>query len=295
MSPVTAEETGAGRPLRLGLIGRGITLSRTPRMHEAEAAAQGLACRYDLLDMDAGVEGSLSEIVDRAEAEGYAGLNVTFPYKQEIIPLLDGLSDAARRVEAVNTVVFHEGRRSGHNTDFWGFSENLRRNLPDADIGTVLLIGAGGAGGAVGHALADLGAGRILIFDRRDGAAEALAQAVNAAAGRPVAGAAEALPAAAAEARGIVNATPVGMAKMPGTPIDTALLTPDQWVADIVYFPLETEFLCKAKAVGCRTLSGEGMAIFQAVRAFELFTGIRPAAERMRQAFHAQAPDEGAA
>lgn len=295
MSAVTAEEAGAGRALRLGLIGRGIKLSRTPRMHEAEALAQGLTCRYDVLDTDAGVEGSLAEVVEGIEAEGYAGLNVTFPYKQEIMPLLDELSDAARRVGAVNTVVFRDGRRSGHNTDFWGFSESLRRNLPDAEIDTVLLIGAGGAGGAVGHALADLGARKILIFDSRTGAAETLAQAIDAATGWRVAEAGDGLSAAASDAQGIVNTTPMGMAKMPGTPIDTALLTPDQWVADIVYFPLETEFLRAAKAAGCRTLSGEGMAIFQAVRAFELFTGLRPAAERMRQAFHAQAPDEGAA
>ena len=86
----------AARPLRLGLVGRGIQLSRTPRMHEAEAAAHGIACRYELLDTGAGVTGTLAEILDRAEADGFAGLNVTYPFKQEAVALVDTLSAGAR-------------------------------------------------------------------------------------------------------------------------------------------------------------------------------------------------------
>lgn len=266
--------------LRLGLVGRGIALSRTPAMHEAEAAAQGLTCRYDLFDTEANAPESLTGIVEGAEARGFAGLNVTFPYKQAVMPLLHDLSDAARRIGAVNTIVFRDGRRSGHNTDFWGFSESLRRGLPDAGLADVLLIGAGGAGAALAHALADMGAGRIRIADTRREAAAALAAAVGRGA-ETVENMAE----AAAAADGIVNATPVGMAKLPGTPIDPDLIEPRHWVADIVYFPLETEFLRQARARGCRTLGGERMAVFQAVRAFELFTG-RPAdADRMQATF----------
>ena len=90
---------------------------------------------------------------------------------------------------------------------------------------------------------------------------------------------------AAGIADGIVNATPVGMLKMPGMPIDGALIVPRQWVADIVYFPLETELLAHARAKGCAVLSGAGMALFQAVRAFELFTGVTPDADRMKAVF----------
>lgn len=267
-------------PLRMGLVGAGIQLSRTPAMHEAEAAAQGLVCRYALLDTDAGTIGDLPGLLARAEAEGYAGLNVTYPYKQAVLAHLDHLSDAARRVGAVNTVVFRDGARHGHNTDYWGFSESLRTGLEGAALDDVLLIGAGGAGGALAHALRDLGAGRIRIADLRQDAAAALARDVGEGVG--VAGN---LSEAAAEATGIVNATPVGMAKLPGTPLDPDLLEPRHWVADIVYFPLETALLREARARGCRTLSGEGMAVFQAVRAFELFTG-RPAdAARMRDTF----------
>lgn len=282
---VTAADPQA---LRVGLVGRGIQLSRTPAMHEAEASAQGLACRYSLLDTDEGTEGPLSRILDAAEAEGFAGLNVTFPFKQEVIPLLHELSEAARQVGAVNTVVFRDGRRFGHNTDFRGFAGSLDCGLPDADLGRVLLIGAGGAGGAVGHALRDRGAGLVLVHDTRPEPAEALAGALREAGGR--AEVVTDIAAAAGSATGVVNATPVGMAKLPGTPIAPELLRADHWVADIVYFPLETEMLREARARGCRTLGGEGMAVLQAVRAFELFTG-RPAdAERMRATFRSLGP-----
>ena len=266
--------------LRMGLVGRGIGLSRTPGMHEAEAAAQGLVCHYELLDTDEDAEADIQQILDRAEAAGFAGLNVTFPYKQAVIPHLDELSDAARRIGAVNTIVFRDGKRFGHNTDFWGFSENLRRGLADTELGTVLLIGAGGAGAALAHALVSMNATRLLIADTRTDAAEKLALAAG-----PSASAVTDIAAAVAAADGIVNATPVGMAKLPGTPLDPTLLAPRHWVADIVYFPLETELLSAARTRGCRTLSGEGMAIFQAVLAFELFTG-RPAdPDRMRETF----------
>jgi shikimate dehydrogenase len=202
---------------------------------------------------------------------------------------LDALSDNARAVGAVNTVVFRDGRRTGHNTDLWGFAESFRLGLPDAATGHVLLLGAGGAGVAVAHALADCGVTRLSILDRDAGRAETLARQV--AVNRPGCDAAATADAAALFAGdrpdGVVNATPVGMAKLPGTAIDTALLRPDQWVADIVYFPLETALLAAARATGCRVLPGSGMAVFQAVRAFELFTGRPACPDRMKATFDA--------
>lgn len=266
------------RILRMGLVGRGIQLSRTPAMHEAEAAAQGLRCSYELLDTEAGFKEDLQEILDWAETEGFAGLNITYPYKQAIIPHLDGLSDAGRRIGAANTVVFRDGKRFGHNTDYWGFSESLRRGLPNARMRCVLLLGAGGAGAALAHALADTGVGRLIIADIRADKAEALARVTGAEVASDLARAVQA-------ADGIVNATPVGMAKLPGTPIDPDLLAARQWVADIVYFPLETALIEAARTRGCRTLDGEGMAVYQAVRAYEHFTGRTADADRMRETF----------
>ena len=213
-----------------------------------------------------------------SSVSGFAGVNITFPYKKAVIDLLDEISDPARRVGAVNTVVFANGGRRGHNTDFWGFSESLRQGLPDVPKQTVLLLGAGGAGGAVAHALKSLGVETLLIHDRDRLAAKHLADDVGAVV-------VDDLAQSAANADGIVNATPMGMAKLPGTAIDPVMLAPRHWVADIVYFPLETELLRAARLAGCRTLSGAGMAVFQAVRAFGLFTGLSADPARMRATF----------
>ncbi|WP_425097659.1 shikimate dehydrogenase [Tropicibacter sp. S64] len=269
------------RTIQVGLIGKGIQLSRTPAMHVEAGQALGLDYRYDLIDPDQmDSEPQFTDMLDRAEAAGFAGLNITFPYKKAVIPHLHHLSDAAKNVGAVNTVVFRDGQRFGHNTDFWGFAEGMRQYLPGADMATVLLLGAGGAGGAVAHALKDLGTETLLIHDiNPDGAAKLAAET----GGMPVTN----LEDAADKATGIVNATPMGMAKLPGTAIPTSLLRPEQWVTDIVYFPIETELLRDARAKGCRTLNGGGMALYQAVRAFELFTGIKPDATIMRARFDA--------
>lgn len=272
--------------IKVGLVGKGIQKSRTPAMHEAEGAALGLSYSYRLFDtsvMPAG-EADLAHILNLAEREGYAGLNVTYPYKVEVMSFLDEVSEAVASVGAVNTVVFRNGRRSGHNTDLWGFAESFERNMADVRKETVLLIGAGGAGGAVAHALAQCGVGRIEIADIDTEKAEALAKGVC---GRHGAGAAASasIETAAPGADGVVNATPVGMASLPGCPLPEDLFRQDLWVADIVYFPLETELLRQARLRGCRTLEGAGMAVFQAVRAFEHFTGLRPDISRMEATF----------
>jgi shikimate dehydrogenase len=279
----------ARRSVLVGLIGNGIQMSRTPAMHEAEGRELGLSLVYTLLDTDrmGPSAPSLTELVRYAECFGFSGVNVTYPYKQEVLGLMDELSKGVAAVGSVNTVIFEGGRRIGHNTDLWGFRESFRRSMSGAAHDTVLLIGAGGAGGAVARALLDCGAGEILVHDIQAARAEALATRLTTQFGAGRVSAIADIAAAAAAADGVVNATPVGMAKLPGTPIDTTLLRPRMWVADIVYFPLETEFLKAARRIGCRTMGGEGMAVFQAVRAFELFTGLAPNSERMQAAFAA--------
>jgi shikimate dehydrogenase len=273
----------------VGLIGSGIQASRTPAMHEREGAEQGLRYVYKLIDLAAlnlGPE-ALPELLTAAERMGYNGLNVTFPCKQAIIPLLHELSEDARALGAVNTVVLKDGRRIGHNTDSSGFAEGFRRGLPDVKRDRVVQVGAGGAGSAVAHAALKLGVGHLTVIDTDRGKAEQVAGDLRQRFGdnRAVAGAdlAEAM----ADADGVINTTPVGMAKIPGTPVPPELLRPELWVAEIIYFPLETELLKNARARGCRTLGGGGMAVFQAVEAFRLFTGITPDAERMQRHFAA--------
>jgi shikimate dehydrogenase len=270
-----------------GLIGAGIQASRTPAMHEREGAEQGLRYIYKLIDLQAlnlGVE-ALPDLLLAAERMGFAGLNITHPCKQAVIPLLHDLSEDARALNAVNTVVLRDGRRIGHNTDWWGFAESFRRNLPDAKRDRVVQLGAGGAGAAVAHAALTLGVGRLTIVDTEQARAEQVASSLaqRYGAGRAVAGAD--LAAVMAEAEGLINTTPVGMAKYPGLPLPAELLRPELWVAEIVYFPLETELLRRARTLGCRALDGGGMAVFQAVEAFRLITGITPDADRMLRHF----------
>ena len=268
----------------IGLVGRGIGQSRSPRLHEVEAAHNGIRCVYRLLDTDAMGEPRprFEEVLRAAEIAGFAGLNVTYPYKREAMRFLHEVSDPARMVGAVNTIVLRDGKRRGHNTDYWGFAESFRRDMDGAARDVVLLLGAGGAGGAVANALLDNGVGRLEIFDVNPEAARGLADTLSARVGADRASATEDLARSLAAADGVVNATPVGMAKLPGSPAPTELLSDRLWVADIVYFPIETELLRAARQKGCRTLCGSGMAVFQAVRAFEHFTGLRPDHERMK-------------
>lgn len=266
-----------------GLIGAGIQASRTPALHEHEGDAQGLRYLYRLIDLDQLQldSGALPDLLLAAERMNFTGLNITFPCKQTIIPLLDELSPEARGIGAVNTVVLKEGKRIGHNTDCLGFAEGFRRGLPDVGVARVVQMGAGGAGAAVAHALLSEGAQLLSIFDVEIRRAQALADNLNQhfGAGRAVAG--QDLPGALAVADGLVNTTPMGMKKLPGTPVPVELLRRELWVAEIVYFPLETELLRQARALGCRTLDGGNMAVFQAVKAFELFSGVAPDAQRM--------------
>ncbi len=258
-------------------------------MHEREADEQGVRYLYRLIDIEklgVGVE-FLPELLTAAERMGFAGVNVTHPCKQAVIPLLHELSENARALGAVNTVVLAHGRRIGHNTDWWGFAESFRRGLPGVRRERVVQLGAGGAGAAVAHAALTLGVAQLMIVDSDHARAEHVAASLKERFGKGRAAALRDLAAALREADGLINATPVGMAKYPGLPLPAELLRPDLWVADIVYFPLETELLRHARMLGCRTLDGGGMAVFQAVEAFRLFTGVIPDTERMLRHFTA--------
>jgi shikimate dehydrogenase len=273
----------------VGLIGTGIQASRTPSLHEHEGDAQGLRYIYriiDLTELGVGPE-TLPELLLAAQRMGFAGLNITHPCKQAVIPLLDELSPDARALGAVNTVILRDGRRRGENTDWFGFAEAFRRNMAGASLSRVVQLGAGGAGAAVAHALLTLGVRHLTIQDVDPARAAALTSALDARFGAGRTTACSDLPAAMAAADGLVNCTPIGMAAHPGLPLPAALLRPALWVSDIVYFPLETELLREARSLGCRTLHGGGMAVFQAAEAFRHFTGITPDAERMLRHFAA--------
>ncbi|KQS66401.1 shikimate dehydrogenase [Modestobacter sp. Leaf380] len=254
-------------------------------MHEREADALGLRYVYRRLDLD--VLGlapeAVGELVAAARLAGYDGLNVTHPCKQLVIEHLDELSPDAQALGAVNTVVFTGGRAVGHNTDWSGFARNVDRGLPDAALDRVVLLGAGGAGAAVAHALLTLGTGRLTVLDVDTERATVLAGSLRERFGadRAEGGDLTGLATALGAADGLVHATPTGMAAHPGSPVPGELLRPDLWVADVVYRPLATELVTTARERGCRVLDGGGMAVFQAVDSFRLFTGVEPDADRV--------------
>lgn len=277
----------ADNAILAGLIGAGIQASRTPAMHEREGDAQGLRYLYRLIDLDQLKldSSALPDLLQAAERMSFTGLNITFPCKQSIIPLLDELSAEAQGIGAVNTVVLKNGKRIGHNTDCLGFAEGFRRGLQGVALERVVQMGAGGAGAAVAHALLGEGVQQLSIFDVDSSRAQSLADNLNQHFGPGRAKAGVDLPATLGAANGLVNTTPMGMAKLPGMPVPVELLRADLWVAEIVYFPLETELLRNARALGCRTLDGGNMAVFQAVKAFELFSGVTADAQRMLEHF----------
>jgi shikimate dehydrogenase len=275
------------RAVLVGLIGSDLKLSKTPALHEREGACHGLDYRYERVDIhERGLpESALPDLLHELEERGFSGTNITHPFKQAVLPLLDELSEDARMLGAVNTVVFQDGRRIGHNTDWYGFYESFRRGLPDARRGHALLLGAGGAGVAVAHAALKLGVIKLDIFDRDPARAAQLAEDLNLRFEGQHAQPTDNLAKSMTVADGLIHATPTGMKSHPGIPIDETLLESRHWVADIVYMPLVTELLAAASRRGCRVLPGGGMTVFQAVGAFRLFTGLEPDAERMQHHF----------
>jgi shikimate dehydrogenase len=273
----------------VGLIGSGIGTSLSPALHEREADALGVRYLYRILDLDElGLPAAaVGDLVGAARLAGYHGLNITHPVKQLVLPHLDDLSPDAAAVGAVNTVVFAGGRAVGHNTDLTGFAGGFREGLPDVALGSVVLLGAGGAGSAVAHALLSLGAGTVHVVDVDSRRAAALVVALSArfGVGRAVPLADDALARALRDADGLTHATPTGMATHPGLPLPAELLRPGLWVADIVYRPLETPLLTVARERGCRVLTGGPMAVHQAADAFRIITGREPDVARMRRHF----------
>lgn len=270
------------------LIGEGIQNSRTPKMHMEEGAALGIQYRYDLIDtQNLATEMQIEQLLKEAETSGYSGVNVTHPFKKAAIPFLDNLSDAAQAVQAVNTVLFKDGKRFGHNTDYWGFAEAFKHNMAGAECENVLLIGAGGAGAAVANALVDQKVDHLMVYDENRQASQDLVNSLCVRTNNNKISIVTDVERGIRAANGLINATPIGMAAHSGTPIPIELLSSHHWVIDIIYFPLETELLAAAKALGCKVMDGSDMAIYQAVRAFELFTGLKPDKNRMRATFDA--------
>lgn len=266
-----------GRSILAGLIGHGVGPSLTPPMHELEGSRHGMRYIYRSIEFAGGddSEAELGQLLQMTQRLGFNGLNITFPAKQTVLPLLDDLGPSATMIGAVNTVVFTEdGAMVGHNTDVTGFKASIDDALGESACGHVVLVGAGGAGSAVAHALVMRGVESLSVVDVDAEKTASLAASLQTTHRFTPATATPAqLPDLLAAADGVVNATPFGMAHHPGTPFDTDLLEKRHWVADVVYRPVDTALLQAAQDRGCLTVSGLGMAMHQAADAFEIFTG----------------------
>ncbi|MDP1882350.1 MAG: shikimate dehydrogenase [Bradyrhizobium sp.] len=282
MNSATPNPQAANGRFLTGLLGAPIAHSASPAMHERAAEALGLRCHYQLIEIAGAGREQLKVLLEGVRQLGFAGINVTFPYKEAVVDLLDELSPGAARIGAVNTVVVRDNRLIGHNTDTTGFARAVTELVTATSDGAVAVIGAGGVGKAIAFALAGLGVTELRIFDSDRAKAVQLADRLVGQANASVAdGVEEALRGVA----GVVNASPVGMLPSTGTPVPDSLLHAGLWVADAVYWPLWTPLLTAAKAKGARVMTGRELAIHQAADAFELFTGQAPSISELGKAF----------
>jgi shikimate dehydrogenase len=276
----------ADRRALLGLIGSRIARSLTPAMQEAAGRAAGIDVRYHLIDSHVlGLTAAdLPRVLDGVRLLGFAGVNITHPFKEAVVQLLDSMEGAAGTVGAVNTVVVRDGRLIGHNTDHSGFLAAWKHAFPHRKPGRVALIGAGGVGRAIAYALLALDVDELRIVDLDSARAAALARSL---ADRYPEVEIAVLPdaeAALSGADGMANATPIGMHAYPGMPIPERAVTGLSWVTDAVYTPLETPLIQVARRAGLAILTGQELAIGQAVGAFALFFGIPAPIGVMRDA-----------
>jgi shikimate dehydrogenase len=273
--------------LLLGLIGSNIMKSLSPAMHQAEGVHHGLNLFYQLIDL-ANISSDATKHTDTlpylfnaAKQMGFSGLNITYPCKQAVIPLLDWLDPDAAAIGAVNTVVFKDGQSHGYNTDCSGYSIALKEKLGTRPLGRVVLVGTGGAGAAVAQGIMALGAVHLTLVDSDARKAQALADQIALRFGAHTVSAASDAQAALNQADGLVNATPLGMAGIGGMCVPADWIQAHHWVSDVVYSPLETQMLKVAASKGCTVIGGDGMNLWQAIKAFELFTGKTANAQRM--------------
>lgn len=257
--------------MKLGLIGKAIMNSSSPDLHVRLGQLTAIPTTYDLFDANEILISSLESQVNRVIAEGYRGVNVTFPWKETAVTLADRLGEGARMVGAANTLVFEDGRIVAENTDFTGFMSGFKETLGDRAAGRVLLMGTGGVGKAVAFGLGKLGAEEIILMDLDGGKSRQLADELMAQGFRATTITQAELAATVPNCDGLVNCTPIGHEKSPGCPLPKELLAAHHWLFDAVYVPARTELIAAASAVGASVMSGVSLFVFQGVDAFKFF------------------------
>jgi shikimate dehydrogenase len=269
--------------VRLGLIGDNIAQSQAPRLHELAGRLEGIPVSYERL-VPRALGQDFEAVFETARRAGFRGLNITYPYKERVVPLVEIADAKVAALGAVNTVVFTAEGPRGFNTDWSGFIAGYRRSFGARPPGPVCMVGAGGVGKAVAFGLVALGLEDLTLVERDLPKAEALAAALRAAAPGLDVRVTDDVTLGAAGAAGLINCTPVGMVGYDGTPVPRALLGAAAWAFDAVYTPLETEFLRDAAAAGLAVMSGWELFLFQGLDAFAIFHGRPIEAERLRTA-----------
>lgn len=256
--------------LKAGLIGEHISRTRLPFALKILCDRAGMDLDFKLIDSAGRDEFDFDATVDGLRGQGWTGVTVTHPWKTHAARYAgQGMLADLRGLGASNTLTFGPPL-AGHNTDFTGFIAAWHAGMTRTP-GRVAMAGAGGVARALGPALARLGASDIAVWDNRPGAAQALVDLI----GAPARAVAEKdRTAAIAQADGLVNATPMGMAEYSGSAFDTASLGPQSWAFDAVYTPTDTRFLTDAAAAGLTTLSGFALFQHMAIGSFRAYTGI---------------------
>jgi shikimate dehydrogenase/3-dehydroquinate dehydratase type I len=261
------------QPMITGLTGFPLSHSLSPKLHDLAFRSLNLPGKYLMFPASAEELEGLTDLVRNLKIRG---LNVTIPHKSAIMPFLDSVEPLAERAGAVNVIIDQNGRLEGRNTDVTGLEKAMLSAGADPRGKDVLVIGAGGAAKACCTVLERRGA-RIWITDRTASRAQELARKFS---GR-VAGHGDVTTVGFDM---VVNCTPLGMKGFPDElPVDPSVFRPGQWAVDLVYNPLATRFLSEAGDRGARTLSGMEMLIYQAMDAFEAWTGQRPPYEVMAE------------
>jgi shikimate dehydrogenase len=282
-----ADQSGT-ETIRLGLIGDNIARSQSPYLHELAGRLTGLSVRYDrLIPREIGKD--FEAVFADARAAGYRGLNITYPYKERVVPLLTVPDPQVKALGAVNTVIFEAEGPQGYNTDWSGFMAGYAHALGDRAPGPVCMVGAGGVGKAVAFGLLSLGLDDLRLVERDLPKAEALAEALRQAAPDLAVTVTGDVAEGTAGAAGLVNCTPVGMVGYDGTPVPRDLMAGAEWVFDAVYTPVDTRFLTDAAAEGLAVMSGYELYFYQGLHAYAIFHGRPIDEEVLRRALQEKA------
>lgn len=265
----------SGKTRVMGLFGYPVEHSLSPAMHNAAFEHLGLDCCYVTFLVRPEL---LNDAVKAIKALNLAGVNITVPHKENVIPMLDVVDKEASFIGAVNTIVNSDSKLIGYNTDGRGFIQSLSEEDISIEGKNILIVGAGGASRAISYYLSEK-ASKLLIYDVDSNKVQRLihdlrkirnnvhhVDKINNLNGIDI----------------IINATPLGLKETDPTPFDVSLIKPNHVVCDLIY--RQTRLLKKSSEKGCKTLNGLGMLLWQGLLAFELWTGVKPPVEVMRKA-----------